>query len=178
MGPGHAEIGLAGDSDLSVKVSADGAAWTEALRVAAASGQVTGAAVQGSPGDVTPGRLARADYAYGPGNLLGPVSQSAGLPTGAVIERGSNAGGAYLRFADGTQICTGLVSVAAGAALAHGWPMAFAAAPQVSLTGTGSAPVIATAANISASGADLHAFDTAGAQIAADLGVMAIGPWV
>lgn len=28
------------------------------------------------------------------------------MPTGAVIERGSNANGEYLRFADGTQICT------------------------------------------------------------------------
>ncbi|WP_375687109.1 DUF2793 domain-containing protein [Pseudooceanicola sp. LIPI14-2-Ac024] len=40
------------------------------------------------------------------GNLLGTVSESAGLPTGAVIERGSNANGEYLRLADGTQICT------------------------------------------------------------------------
>lgn len=39
------------------------------------------------------------------GNLLGPVSHSGGAPTGAVIERGSNANGDYVRFADGTQIC-------------------------------------------------------------------------
>lgn len=38
-------------------------------------------------------------------NLLGTVSQSGGVPTGAVIERGSNANGEYVRFADGTQIC-------------------------------------------------------------------------
>lgn len=38
-------------------------------------------------------------------NLLGTVSQSAGTPTGAVIERGSNANGDYARFADGTQLC-------------------------------------------------------------------------
>ncbi|MCG7624395.1 hypothetical protein [Epibacterium sp. Ofav1-8] len=38
-------------------------------------------------------------------NLLGTVSQSGGTPTGAVIERGSNANGEYVRFADGTQIC-------------------------------------------------------------------------
>jgi len=40
------------------------------------------------------------------GNLLGTVSQSGGNPTGAVIEAGSNANGDYVRFADGTQICT------------------------------------------------------------------------
>ncbi|MCG7625689.1 hypothetical protein [Epibacterium sp. Ofav1-8] len=38
-------------------------------------------------------------------NLLGTVSESGGTPTGAVIERGSNANGEYVRFADGTQIC-------------------------------------------------------------------------
>jgi len=39
-------------------------------------------------------------------NILGQVTQSAGVPTGAVIERGSNANGEFVRFADGTQICT------------------------------------------------------------------------
>lgn len=39
------------------------------------------------------------------GNLLGTVSQSGGIPTGAVIERGSNANGYYVKFADGTMIC-------------------------------------------------------------------------
>lgn len=38
-------------------------------------------------------------------NLVGTVSQSGGVPTGAIIERGSNANGEYVRFADGTQIC-------------------------------------------------------------------------
>jgi hypothetical protein len=28
------------------------------------------------------------------------------VPTGAIIERGSNANGSYVRFADGTQICS------------------------------------------------------------------------
>lgn len=43
---------------------------------------------------------------YNRGNILGTVSQTAGVPTGAVVERGSNANGEYVRFADGTQICT------------------------------------------------------------------------
>jgi hypothetical protein len=38
-------------------------------------------------------------------NVLATVSQSAGVPTGGLIERGSNANGEYVRFADGTQIC-------------------------------------------------------------------------
>ncbi|MDH1897848.1 pyocin knob domain-containing protein [Aeromonas caviae] len=38
-------------------------------------------------------------------SILGDVSQSAGVPTGAILRRGSNANGEYLQMADGTQIC-------------------------------------------------------------------------
>ncbi|WP_242176578.1 hypothetical protein [Pseudomonas sp. MONT-RG-20F-20-E-7-02] len=36
--------------------------------------------------------------------ILGTVSQTGGVPTGSVIERGSNANGEYVKFADGTMI--------------------------------------------------------------------------
>lgn len=39
------------------------------------------------------------------GNILGTVSQSGGIPTGAIIQRGSNANGDWVRLADGTQLC-------------------------------------------------------------------------
>ncbi|PLU42318.1 hypothetical protein BMJ28_07525 [Sinorhizobium medicae] len=39
--------------------------------------------------------------------VVGTASNSAGFPAGAIIERGSNANGEYVRFADGTQICWG-----------------------------------------------------------------------
>lgn len=38
-------------------------------------------------------------------SILGTVSQASGTPTGAIIQRGSNANGEFVRFADGTQIC-------------------------------------------------------------------------
>jgi hypothetical protein len=44
------------------------------------------------------------------GNILGTVSRSGGVPTGAVIERGSNANGSYVKFADGTMIVWGSAS--------------------------------------------------------------------
>lgn len=76
-------------------------------------------------------------------SLLGAVSQSGGLPTGAVIERGSNANGEFVRFADGTQICTRSNLSAANASTALGsmfrsadvawtFPATFAVAPVVS----------------------------------------------
>ncbi|MBD3788313.1 MAG: DUF2793 domain-containing protein [Sphingomonadales bacterium] len=138
---GRAEMGTAGADAFAIKVSADGNSWTEALSFAPATGIASGAAVQQSATDVTPGRLMRADYGYGRGNLLGTVAQAAGLPTGAVIERGTTANGAYVRFADGTQICTASRSAAYAAAThcAAAWtfPMGFAAAPVVQITADG-----------------------------------------
>ena len=72
---------------------------------------LTGAAVTASATDTTAGRVLRVGAGwpqldatlYRQGNLLGTVSQSAGTPTGAVIERGSTASGDYVRFADGKQ---------------------------------------------------------------------------
>lgn len=44
---------------------------------------------------------------YRRSNIVGTVSQSIGIPTGAIIERGSNANGSYVKFADGTMIVRG-----------------------------------------------------------------------
>jgi hypothetical protein len=219
---GHAEIGLAGEKALSVKVSGDGATWYQAMRVDPVAQTVTlspagtprlrlndtsltievpvtGAAVQSSPTDTTIGALMpvgafglgglaetsgsvddyNTSYGYGQSkfightsssnapanspfvgqngaagiqifteggargmqlmaqaqndatpvknriafrsydgawapwthlftntNILGNVLQTGGVPTGAIIERGSNANGEYMRLADGTQFCT------------------------------------------------------------------------
>ena len=45
---------------------------------------------------------------YHTGNILGTVSQSGGVPTGAIIERGSNANGQYAKFADGSVFMWGI----------------------------------------------------------------------
>lgn len=44
-------------------------------------------------------------WVYHQGNTIGTVSQTSSVPTGALIEKGSNANGNWTRFADGTQIC-------------------------------------------------------------------------
>nr|WP_237212578.1 DUF2793 domain-containing protein [Ruegeria lacuscaerulensis] len=145
---GHAELGLSGNTGLSIKVSLDGGTWTEALSFDPASGTASGAAVQASADDTTAGRLMRADYGYGPGNLLGTVAENAGTPTGAVIERGTTANGDYVRFADGTQICTATLpamdcTVADGALFTSNlaswdFPIAFATGTTVAVSGSGS----------------------------------------
>lgn len=74
--------------------------------------------------------------------VTGTVSQVGGVPTGAIIERGSNGNGDFVRFADGTLICTRMnlsvpnANTALGALFRSGdvawtYPAAFAAAPIV-----------------------------------------------
>jgi hypothetical protein len=48
---------------------------------------------------------------YAEGNILGTVAQTGGVPTGAIIENGSNANGEFVKYADGTMICTGVVNI-------------------------------------------------------------------
>jgi hypothetical protein len=252
---GHAEIGLAGESALSVKVSADGASWYQALRVDPDAEQITfapagtmratldeielrvevpltGSAVQDTVLDDRPDRFLKAGsfglgatdsagvrlsdgqldlpsgFYSGSGgsadiltfpdsgsryspfvnvtrritsgnysqtrlffsdqaitvmdrptltdswseqhsllsrqNMLGGVSQNGGVPTGAVIETGTNANGTYVRWADGTQSCWGdfsLTSAVVDQSYAGGWrsgnegdilfPVNFSASPIV-----------------------------------------------
>lgn len=72
-------------------------------------------------------------------DILGTVSQASGVPTGAIIERGTNANGEYVRFADGTQIGVIKISAASIASNANRvvtwtYPIAFAARPSMKLT--------------------------------------------
>jgi len=240
---GRAEMGLAGSDNWSIRVSADGTAWTTALEVAAGTGQISGAGVQATATDVREGRLVRTEGAgaavrayfgsyhspsggqnvdlavagdvalystanpgtwpVGAGTFLfvetqrmylgnavrqiateysgsgasvaaarqwirlrsgggtwsvwspvfthasavGVVSQTAGNPTGALMERGSNANGTFVRFADGTMICTHNVMLSGGGAatISGSWtfPSSYAAAPAVTYTST-SAPAAGT----------------------------------
>jgi len=48
--------------------------------------------------------------AYQKNNILGTVSESSGVPTGAIIERGSNANGEFVKYADGTLMATGIIN--------------------------------------------------------------------
>ena len=71
---GRAEIGLAGEDDLSFKVSDDGAAWRTALLANRATGSLRFPA--GANGDhLLPGSTAEGDAAIGPPNML-TVSQA------------------------------------------------------------------------------------------------------
>ena len=51
---------------------------------------------------------------YSRDNILGTVSQSGGVPTGAIIERGSNANGEFVKYADGTMLAYRRVDLDSG----------------------------------------------------------------
>ncbi|MBJ2151031.1 DUF2793 domain-containing protein [Paracoccus sp. IB05] len=131
---GRAEMGTAGGSDFSVKVSANGATWFTGVQVAAATG------VADFPQDLT----RAGSQVFARNNILGTVSQSGGVPAGAVIERGSNANGEYIRYADGTQICwrNGISTPNVSTALGSGFTSAAVTWTYPAVFVTGSTPVV------------------------------------
>lgn len=126
---------------------------------------------------------------YNEANILGPVGQSGGIPTGAVVERGSNANGEYVRFADGTQICSRVNLTAANANTALGslfrsaagitwtFPAAFAAAPAVAGDVDDADCWLVTAGAPTATSAELRVMAAAGKTTALNLRAVATGRW-
>lgn len=74
---------------------------------------------------------------YNQTTILGTVGQSSGVPTGAIIERGSNSNGEYVKYADGTRICRHGSTSSNSAAATWTFPAAFSATPEY----TGAAPL-------------------------------------
>lgn len=131
--------------------------WVETQKIYTANSMrqiASGYSAAGAPEPVRAIRTRASDGTWGPwrrvlttGSILGAVAQSGGVPTGAIIERGSNANGEFVRFADGTQICTrrevglGVVATAAIGGMyrdstvsAWTFPAAFSVAPSCSFS--------------------------------------------
>ncbi|MFJ4493914.1 hypothetical protein [Pseudomonas atacamensis] len=112
-GPKLAALGTTGNFDvLPVSKGGTGATDAASARLALGLGAVASDAIvpvaRGGTGGITPA-AARAGLGLGSAAvaaLVGSVSQDKGVPTGAVIERGANTNGEYVKFADGTLICT------------------------------------------------------------------------
>lgn len=189
---GWAEMGLMGQDDFAIKLSADGSGFIDALRLSRSSGL---AAVAASASDTTAGRLLKMGAGhqqldaslYWRGNILGTVAQTSGLPSGAIIERGSHAShGDYCRFADGSQIVwlkrSHTPAAATTATLNWTFPAAFVAGGSVVVqlsaqdASPGSSGLRLGYTNLTATGCDLAIYRTA--AIATELAAMAIGRWV
>lgn len=119
-------------------------------------------------------------HIYDQTTILGPVSESAGQPTGAIIERGSSLDGEFIRFADGTQICTRFFQTES---TSHVWtfPAAFALNAPVSLQALArhaTAPRIVTEnGDLAASSVTLNVWDSTGTAAPAAVHTTATGRW-
>lgn len=100
--------------------------------------------------------------------ILGTVSQSGGVPTGAIIESGTNANGTYVKWADGTMMCrrreavtrtlngvNGALFGSASPESALSWAQTFTGVPEVNVSATGDGTVAAIWAGIQTATASL-----------------------
>lgn len=138
----------------------------------------------------SPQRVGQAIAALGltRASIVGSVSEAGGSPTGAIIERGSNANGEFVRLADGTQICIGTpVMPATGPTTANGavflgpltqwtFPASFASAPYVNQS-SGNSGRIAGSANPNTSGVNLREWSGVSSATAVAMTGCAIGRW-
>ena len=115
---GHAEMGLAGSNGFGVRVSDDGATWVTAFEADGATG-----AMSLPQGAVIAGALTGA-------GIVGPAA------AGALFDHGESSAGNWVRFADGTQICTGEVTLVydrvSRLEVEWSFPMPFASGTEVS----------------------------------------------
>lgn len=121
--------------------------------------------------------------------IVGTTTQSGGLPTGSIIERGSNANGEYVKYADGTMICTFAQTITLNINTAYNtvffalpswtYPVAFASNPIASLGAQRTGGVLSTGSgSASTTVASLYVIDytsTTGQSIT--LRWFAIGRW-
>ena len=129
---------------------------------------------------------------YSRDSIIGAVSESSGIPTGAIIEQGSNANGYYLRFADGTQICCKQHSFAANTNNNSGtvisYPSSFSSVTAVlgtsstiSSSSVGSSIVVEaqgnTASSMKAKALQHNASTIVDPTIGVAVGLIAIGRW-
>ncbi|MCR9274396.1 MULTISPECIES: pyocin knob domain-containing protein [unclassified Mameliella] len=115
-------------------------------------------------------------YAFDSANAVGTVSQSGGAPTGAIVERGSNANGEYVRFADGTQICTHVFAISANPTT-WTFPAAFSAGPTMMANAFNAAARTVTIGSRTSTTVQFNVFDASGSAASASVAVVAIGHW-
>lgn len=105
--------------------------------------------------------------------MVGPVSQSGGAPTGAIVERAVNANGEYVRFADGTQICWH--SFTGGSSWTY--PASFSDTARVVLTPFSGLPRVVATQNNTATGTDTSQWDLSGSVQTNAVRGISIGRW-
>ena len=150
-----------------------------------------GQSIKGDKGDKgEPGAdAANNPNVYQKNNIIGPVSQTGGVPTGAIIGSGSNTSGRYIKYADGTMICWNMFATTQTSNRASGsvfqsdvvtvtFPQPFASKPIMNTTSEFVSGIASWAmANVtSPTNGELRLMSGAN-NAQAKLGYMAIGRW-
>lgn len=114
-------------------------------------------------------------------NIVGTVSISGGIPTGAVIQAGSGANGNFVKYADGTQICDFATAGSTSANSTWTFPAAFVSGSSPQVVGT---PVSISLALRSfqigtptATSVDFNVLDGTAARTSTSCRIIAIGRW-
>ncbi|MFM5266243.1 hypothetical protein ACET9V_08345 [Aeromonas caviae] len=121
-------------------------------------------------------RLINASNKYHSGNIIGPLSQLGGVPTGAIIEHGSNANGEYVKFADGTMICRAFLTCPSGGGTFN-YAATFAVTPAVLLSAISAGPAYAIVGSASQATYLSVVYNSAGVHVTSDIFTVAIGRW-
>lgn len=112
---------------------------------------------------------------------VGTVSQTGGVPTGAIIEYGSNANGHYTKWADGTQMCwIRNTVITAGTPFVWTYPAAFNSATTISATicpSSTSSPRTAAVLPSAATAAANVWTSSSGGEATSGVNIVAIGRW-
>lgn len=120
--------------------------------------------------------------------MVGAVSQSGGVATGSIVEKGSNANGEYMKLADGTQVCWRLnfgnyTATTASGSLFTGssdqswtFPASFPAKPWVG-SGAENHVRICTGAAADGTSATLRQYSTTSSGTGVSFNAVAIGRW-
>ncbi len=114
------------------------------------------------------------------GNILGAVSQTGGVPTGAIIESAANSNGRYTKFASGLLVCEHSISLSASSDVDWTFPAAFSATPLVFGQAGGGDRVLthgATAPNAISAGSLRGWIISNGTRTSSGFSVAAIGRW-
>lgn len=116
---------------------------------------------------------------YARDDIIGAVSESAGIPTGAIIETGSNSDGRFIKFADGTLICTKDAAFCNAGSETIDFPHAFVGAgTSVILTARTPLELVTVDGNASLATFDMFAREiVAGTSVSAFFNFIAIGRW-
>lgn len=109
------------------------------------------------------------------------VSETSGVPTGGIIERGSDANGEYVRYADGTQECwINLFTTASSAAATWTFPAAFLDNTKVSVQATNAETTLRhfSVTTITQTTANIRSWDNSGSEaVTPQCRLHAIGRW-